>query len=259
MNENTSQSERALTRFTLVVTLLISIVANVTHSVLADSEISLWLRVPGGVIWPTLTFLAIEIIVRVQWQSRWTHHLARFFILGPAIPAAIISYEHQRNLLIMMGETGVVPVIGPLAIDGLMIGCTLALLFTSAGAQEVHGVVRYEVGEPIEIEAPAEVEQEDVSAVVEEAEAITLQAAQRPARSSGEAALAVALAALRDGRNVKEAAAESGMSQPAVRKYAAVMRTLADDVNAVIDTRKIGVRASVVDELRAYARTHATR
>lgn len=49
------------------------------------------------------------------------------------------------------------------------------------------------------------------------------------------------------------------MSQPAVRKYAAVMRLLADDVNAAIDTRKMGVRASVVDDMRTYARTMATR
>lgn len=254
MNEN-SQSGRTLTRFTLVVTLLISIVANVTHSTLAESVISLWLRIPGGVIWPTLTFLAIEIIVRVQWQSRWTHHLARFFVLGPAIPAAIISYEHQRNLLIMMGERGIVPIIGPLAIDGLMIGCTLALLFTSARGAELVGIENsVQRLQGIEIGTPE---------VVEVAEAITREAAQQPAQQPqervGNAALAVAIDALRDGFSVKQAAGVSGMSQPAVRKYAAVMRLLADDVNAAIDTRKMGVRASVVDDMRTYARTMATR
>lgn len=254
MNEN-SQSGRTLTRFTLVVTLLISIVANVTHSTLAESVISPWLRVPGGVIWPTLTFLAIEIIVRVQWQSRWTHHLARFFVLGPAVPAAIISYEHQRNLLIMMGERGIVPIIGPLAIDGLMIGCTLALLFTSARGAELVGIENsVQRLQGIEIGTPE---------VVEVAEAITREAAQQPAQQPqervGNAALAVAIDALRDGFSVKQAAGVSGMSQPAVRKYAAVMRLLADDVNAAIDTRKMGVRASVVDDMRTYARTMATR
>lgn len=177
MNEN-SQSGRTLTRFTLVVTLLISIVANVTHSTLAESVISLWLRIPGGVIWPTLTFLAIEIIVRVQWQSRWTHHLARFFVLGPAVPAAIISYEHQRNLLIMMGERGIVPIIGPLAIDGLMIGCTLALLFTSARATEVASIENsVQRLQEIEVGTPE---------VVEVAEAITREAAQQPAQQPQE-------------------------------------------------------------------------
>lgn len=254
MNEN-SQSGRTLTRFTLVVTLLISIVANVTHSTLAESVISLWLRIPGGVIWPTLTFLAIEIIVRVQWQSRWTHHLARFFVLGPAVPAAIISYEHQRNLLIMMGERGIVPIIGPLAIDGLMIGCTLALLFTSARGAELVGIENsVQRLQEIEVGTPE---------VVEVAEAITREAARQPAQPAparlGSASLAVAIDALRDGASVKQAAGVSGMSQPAVRKYAAVMRLLADDVNAAIDTRKMGVRASVVDDMRTYARTMATR
>lgn len=247
MNEQADTSGHTLTRFTLVITLVISIIANVTHSALADSVISPWLRVPGGVIWPTLTFLAIEIIVRVQWQSRPTHYLARFFVLGPAIPAAIISYEHQRNLSIMTGETGIVPLIAPLAVDGLMIGCTLALLFTSTKKS----VQRLQ---EIEVEPAAAV-------VVEEAEAITREAAA-PAPQPvhrGELALQVALTALRDGGSVKQAAEASGMSQPAVRKYAAVMRHLADDVNAVIDTRKMGVRASVVDELRAYARLSASR
>lgn len=249
MNEQADTSGHTLTRFTLVTTLVISIIANVTHSALADSVISPWLRVPGGVIWPVLTFLAIEIIVRVQWQSRPTHYLARFFVLGPAIPAAIISYEHQRNLSIMMGEHGIVPVIAPLAVDGLMIGCTLALLFTSTKKS----VQRLQ---EIEIEPAAAV-------VVEEAEAITREAATQPAQQprtrpeSG--ALAIAIAALRDGASVKQAAETSGMSQPAVRKYAAVMRHLADDVNAVIDTRKMGVRANVVQDMRAYARMMAAR
>lgn len=257
MTETGGQNWRSLTRFTLIATLFVSVVANVTHSWLATSEISLWLRVPGGVIWPMLTFLAIEIIVRVPWRSRATHYLARFFVLGPAIPAAIISYEHQRSLVILMGETGVVPVIAPLAIDGLMVGCTLTLLFVPAmPAMPAQAQVQ---AEPVAVEEfdLGEVGHPFVPAPLDVEPATTPPSAPRRRATPGK--LDVALEALREGLTPKQAAARSGMSEPAVRKYSAVMRTLAADVNAIVDARRMGVRASVVDDMRAHARQTASR
>lgn len=121
---------RAWARFWLVAALVVSIIANVTHTVLADSEITLWLRVPGAVIWPAFTFAGIEIVTRIIWERRLSHYVARFAVMAPAVAAAITSYEHQFNLLGMMGERHFIQVIGPVAIDGLMIGCTMTLLFT---------------------------------------------------------------------------------------------------------------------------------
>ncbi len=63
MTEIDNSSGRRVARFTLIATLVISVIANVAHAVLAASEISLWLRVPAASIWPVLSFLAIEVIV----------------------------------------------------------------------------------------------------------------------------------------------------------------------------------------------------
>lgn len=135
MTDNTNGRKWA--RGFLLAALVVSVVGNVTHTWLAESEISLLLRVPGAVVWPVFTWGAIEIVVRIVWEKRRTHALARTAVLFPAVPAAITSYEHLYNLLGMMGEKSLIQWIGPAAIDGLMIGCTLTLLFTrSLAARE---------------------------------------------------------------------------------------------------------------------------
>lgn len=121
---------RKWARTFLVLALAVSITGNVAHTVLAESAISLWLRIPGAVIWPVFTFGAIEVVVRVIWQRTVAHRFARLMVLVPAIPAAITSYEHLYRLLLMSGESQWIAIIGPAAIDGMMIGCTMVLLFT---------------------------------------------------------------------------------------------------------------------------------
>lgn len=121
---------RKWARFTLALALLLSVAGNVTHTVLAASDISLWLRVPPAVAWPVLTFLGIEVLVRIVWERSFSHKLARNMVLLPAIPAAIVSYEHLYSLLGLMGERWFIALIGPAAIDGAMIGMTIVLLTT---------------------------------------------------------------------------------------------------------------------------------
>lgn len=128
MNDN--RNGRRWARGVLGIALLVSLVGNVAHTYLADSEISLLLRVPGAIVWPAFTFFGIEIVVRMIWERRWTHSVARNMVLGPAIPAAIVSYEHLHWMLTAMGERWFIAIIGPLVIDGMMIGCTMVLLFT---------------------------------------------------------------------------------------------------------------------------------
>lgn len=233
---------RKLTRFTLVATLIVSIIANVTHAIRADSEISLLLRVPGGIIWPVLAFLAIEIIVRTAWESRASHHLARVLILGPAVPALVISYSHQRDLLLMMGETEFVARGGPIAIDGLMVGCTLALLFTRARALPVQATVEVEEAAP----PAAHPEQPRMEPRVESFE--------RDAR------LRRAIESLQAGMTPKEAAAFSGLSESYVRNYAAVVRYLLADPNAEIpEAMAKRVKADVVSSIREWARLESVK
>ncbi len=121
---------RRWARWALSLSLLVSVVGNVTHTVLTDSVVSLRLRIPGAVIWPVFVFLGIEILVRVNWQRTVSHRFARLMILWPVVPAAITSYDHLRSLLGMMAERPFIAIIGPGAIDGMMIGCTLVLLLT---------------------------------------------------------------------------------------------------------------------------------
>jgi hypothetical protein len=242
MIEIDNTSGRRWARFALVATLFVSVVANITHAVLADSEITLWLRVPGAAIWPILSFLAIEIIVRIVWRRTWAHALARLFILGPAVPAVIVSYEHQERLLGMMGESGIVQAIGPLAIDGLMIGCTLALLFT-----------RPTLTPPASEPAPAEaeIEQDPIPAPVEVPAIERAPRAPRPPAADG--ARAIAVRALLVGATPAAAAAESGLSVQNVRKYGQAVRALRAGVPVeaalspgIIDMIRDEVRRSVI-------------
>lgn len=242
---------RRLTRFTLIATLIVSVIANVTHSVLADSIISLWLRVPGGVLWPVLTFLAIEIIVRTVWQRRASHYLARVLVLGPAIPALIISYNHQQSLLAMMGETQFVASIGPVAIDGLMIGCTLALLFTRSAPPPAP--------QPIDLSGVIDslpTTEITVSGVYDDA-------VPRPAAASSfdkDSRLRRAVESLQAGMSVKEAADFSALSESYVRNYAAVVKTLLADPEAEIPpTSARRVKADVVSSIREWARSESVK
>lgn len=249
---NEKMSGRSVAYFTLVLTLLVSVVANVTHSVLAASEVTLRLRVPGAMVWPVLSFLAIEIIVRIEWTGAWTHVLARVMVLGPAVPAVIVSYEHQNKLLTLMGEVGIVPIIGPVAIDGLMIGCTLALLFT----RPVVEPAAVEIVEVPAVEAEAETAEESAIPAPVPAPAIepapARERAPRTPRQRDDRALLLAVDAVKDGRTPAEAAAASGMSVQAVRRYAAIVRVLRERPHAEVPLAN--VRADVVEGIRAWAK-----
>lgn len=240
---------RGITRFTLIATLVISVIANITHAVRADSDVTPWLRVPGAAVWPVLSFLAIEIIVRVEWRSVFSHYFARFFVLGPAVPAIIVSYEHQSSLLTMMGEGALVSTIGPPVIDGLMIGCTLALLLTRASAH----LAESEISEPVLAES--EIPESVTEPITEPA----VTSAPRARALAAPDALGKAIKALQDGQSTAQAKEVSGLSAPTVRRYASVVKALREDVNATIDARKLSVRADVVDEIRAWARTERVR
>jgi hypothetical protein len=96
--------------------------------------------VVAGLCWPVLLFVAVEILVRTEWprQSRWL--MARFLGLLPvAGVAAFVSYRHLSGLLAFYGEDWLTSTIGPLAIDGLMVMATGALLAGSARARKARG------------------------------------------------------------------------------------------------------------------------
>ncbi len=120
----------------------VSVAANVAHSYVPPADArSSWSphtgAVVGAVFWPVALLVAIEVLARVAWPagSRWL--LVRFGGLGPvATVAAVVSYRHLAGLLSFYGEDAITATVGPLAVDGLMVMATGALLATRPGGVE---------------------------------------------------------------------------------------------------------------------------
>ena len=118
---------------------LVSIAANVAHSYVAPAESAADWRPPlgdvvGAVFWPIALFVAIEILARTAWPraKRWV--FVRFAGLLPvATVAAIVSYGHLSGLLAHYGESALTAHLGPLAVDGLMVMASSALMATAPG------------------------------------------------------------------------------------------------------------------------------
>jgi hypothetical protein len=121
----------------------VSVAANVAHSYVppdrlpAGAPAGAWAPQPGAVasavFWPVFLLVAVEIIARVDWPggARWV--VLRFAGLLPvAVVAAVVSYRHMSGLLVFYGEDRLTTRIGPLAVDGLMIMATGALIATAA-------------------------------------------------------------------------------------------------------------------------------
>jgi hypothetical protein len=116
----------------------VSIAANVAHSYVPPTGAPAdWHphtgAVVGAVFWPLALFVAVEIFARIAWPTgqRWT--ALRFLGLLPvALVAAVVSYRHLSGLLAFYREDTLTATIGPLAVDGLMVMATGALIATGA-------------------------------------------------------------------------------------------------------------------------------
>lgn len=117
---------------------LVSVAANVAHSFIAPTGAAAgWTPEPGAVIsaivWPVFLFIAVEILARITWpHGAWWSLLRYAGMLPVAAVAAFVSYRHLSGLLAHYGEEAIVYRLGPLAVDGLMVMATGALLATSA-------------------------------------------------------------------------------------------------------------------------------
>ncbi|HEX8345162.1 MAG TPA: hypothetical protein VF657_10585 [Actinoplanes sp.] len=115
---------------------LVSIAANIAHSYVPPTNVSAdWAPKPGAVVgaivWPIFLFVAVEILARTAWPHGLTWQLLRWAGLVPvAVVAALVSYRHLSGLLAFYGEEPLVCVLGPLAVDGLMVMATGAMLAT---------------------------------------------------------------------------------------------------------------------------------
>jgi hypothetical protein len=109
-----------------------SILANIAHACLPDHP-------PAGSViaaafWPVALFVTIEILAKNAWPSaaRWT--LLRWGgTLPVAAVTAVVSYRHMSGLLAAWGEDPLTATIGPIAVDGLLVMSTGAII--AAGAR----------------------------------------------------------------------------------------------------------------------------
>lgn len=115
----------------------VSIAANVAHSYVPPVDAPAdWTpqtgAVVGAIFWPVALFVATEVLARVAWPSGRGWTALRFGGLLPvALVAALVSYKHLAGLLDFYGEDALTVMLGPLAVDGLMVMATGALLATA--------------------------------------------------------------------------------------------------------------------------------
>ena len=132
---------------------LVSIAANVAHSYVAPTGAPVSWRpatgaVVGAVFWPIALFIAIEILARTSWPTgaRWV--FIRFAGLLPvALVAAIVSYFHLSGLLVHYRESALIAHLGPLAVDGLMIMSSAAVMATTAKRRTAADAMRTTVAD----------------------------------------------------------------------------------------------------------------
>ncbi|RIV29804.1 DUF2637 domain-containing protein [Micromonospora radicis] len=130
----TSRSSRGWAYLGLTLGGLVSVAANIAHSFIApDNAPADWSPEPGkvvsAIVWPLFLFIAIEILARTPWPTGLGWNLLRWVGFPPvALVAAFVSYRHLSGLLDHYNEETLVVWLGPLAVDGLMLKATAALL-----------------------------------------------------------------------------------------------------------------------------------
>ncbi|MCO8276516.1 DUF2637 domain-containing protein [Actinoplanes sp. TRM 88003] len=207
----------------------VSIAANVAHSYVPPVDAPAdWTpqtgAVVGAIFWPVALFVATEILARVAWPSGRGWSVMRFGGLLPvALVAAFVSYKHLAGLLDFYGEDALTAMLGPLAVDGLMVMATGALLATARRTTPVPAPA--EVIAPIVIEAPVT---EPVTAPVIEPDPAPVPAVKKPTvkrvtpRPASAEKVAKAAAKM-PGAPVAQIAAKAGVSPSTARRHLATL------------------------------------
>ena len=141
---------RAWARSGLIFGIIASVTGNIANVCLTDSDVSLGLLVPLAVVWPLGLFIAVEVLVRNRGVTGWLARTGQATLLTMAIPTAITSFLNLHALMIKAGEPGIAQLTGPLAIDGLMLGCTVMLLAAGhEGGLTPTSAQRFDYAKPI--------------------------------------------------------------------------------------------------------------
>jgi hypothetical protein len=258
-----NSSGRRWARFALIFGAAMSVLGNETHTFLTLGAVNLPIRIVLAFIWPTALFVAVEVLVRVNWRNRFIDYAGRAVMMIPvSMVAAVVSYQHLHALMLQGGEDSFSAAIGPLAIDGLMIGGTVALLAIRAAslvavalepidAPELdealdrwvnqHGAMRNELEEHSEADwsraAEVELGQAMLADEIAPVSPAPLERAPRAPRATWNAAEVCELAV----REVKagEASAQTGIGQSTYGRYLKVARILKADPRASVEGEKV--------------------
>lgn len=261
---------------------LFSIIGNVTHTVMSTSAMTLWIRVPLAVVWPVALFIAVEILVRVDWRARFIDWLGRVLLTVPvSIVAAIVSYLHLHHLMTLAGEPGSASILGPVAVDGLMLGSTVALLAIRARSlaeelPELEPVLTLTHSPELPMATPERSELKPAVAALSEkleqaTEGGTMWTGSNTPEQVSERKRAMratpddmrkAVLALMEGKTVAEACALAGFDpakkRAAVGRYNTVINRLRNDPQADVSNVP-GIHPALLDEISAWANLERVR
>ena len=134
-----------------------SLAANVAHCFVPPVGVPAdWSPELGAVLtamfWPIALFVAIEILIRIEWPAgAWWLGVRYGGLLIVAAVAAVVSYRHLSGLISHYGEDRLTSMFGPAAVDGLMVMAAAALLASSA--RKPAQPMAHEAPEPLPVNA----------------------------------------------------------------------------------------------------------
>lgn len=107
--------------------ILTSVSGNVAHGYMRPDPVVGAILSSG--FWPVALLISLEVIASVSWpRGRWWSVTRYGGLSTVALIAAIASYLHMSALLRFYGEDDLTSLLGPLAPDGLLVVCSVALL-----------------------------------------------------------------------------------------------------------------------------------
>jgi hypothetical protein len=198
---------------------IVSVAANVAHSYVPptgapDGWSPQGGAVVGAIFWPVALIVAVEILARVPWPTGRKWWWLRFGGLLPvAAVAALVSYRHLSGLLRFYGEDGITATLGPLAVDGLMVVATGALLVTARRTAAVADTAPAVTGSPADVTVTAPEPPPAPSVDAKPA------AGKRVSRKPASAEKVARAAAKLPGATVAQIAAKAGVSESTARRH----------------------------------------
>jgi len=270
MNNDDPERGIAWARGGLIFGVAASIAGNVANAALTVSPIHVSLRIPGAIFWPLALFLSIEIWVRNRHRIGRLAVIGRILLFTVSVPTFITSYLNLQAFMVKAGEPGAASITGPLAIDGLLLGCTIMLLAATRATspsllpapavisdEEVEEILSRWAEENASVPMPplASFEAPVVENLSLLPDAPVSPAAPRAPRASRnpENHEKVVLALLA-GEEKATAARENGLGVSTVYRFSKVLNILRANPAAEIDVRKENVPPALVEFMRSKVR-----